>query len=89
MSAIFDPIRFAASLKEASVKPVQADAEAQALHQAMSHLATKEDLHVAIEGLQKDIDIKLAPIKTDILLMKWMLGFIFTGVAALILKAFF
>jgi hypothetical protein len=37
----------------------------------------------------KDLQIELAPIKSDTLLIKWMLGLLLAGVASLILKAFF
>jgi len=38
---------------------------------------------------KKDLQIELAPIRTDLTLMKWMLGLIVAGVAALVLKTFF
>jgi hypothetical protein len=38
---------------------------------------------------RKDLQIELAPIKADIVLIKWMLGLLLGGVAALVLKAFF
>jgi hypothetical protein len=38
---------------------------------------------------RKDLEIELAPIKADIVLIKWMLGLLLGGVAALALKAFF
>lgn len=38
---------------------------------------------------KKDLQIELAPIRTDLTLMKWMLGLIVAGVAALVLKSFF
>jgi hypothetical protein len=38
---------------------------------------------------RKDLQIELAPIKADIVRIKWMLGLLLGGVAALVLKAFF
>jgi hypothetical protein len=37
---------------------------------------------------KKDLQIELAPIRTDLTLIKWMLGLIVAGVAALVLKSF-
>ncbi|MDO8412310.1 MAG: hypothetical protein Q7S51_00825 [Gallionellaceae bacterium] len=36
-----------------------------------------------------DLQIELAPIKADLLMMKWMMGLILGGVVALVLKSFF
>lgn len=38
---------------------------------------------------KKDLQIELAPVKSDLLLLKWMIGFILGGIIALILKTFF
>ena len=38
---------------------------------------------------KKDLQIELAPLKSDLTLVKWMLGLVLGGVLALILKAFF
>jgi hypothetical protein len=35
------------------------------------------------------LDIKLAPIFTDLAILKWMLGVLLAGVLSLVLKAFF
>lgn len=37
---------------------------------------------------RKDLQIELAPLKTDLMLIKWMLGLLLGGVVALLLKAF-
>lgn len=37
----------------------------------------------------KDLQIELAPIKSDLLLLKWMIGLVLGGIVALILRAFF
>ena len=36
-----------------------------------------------------DLQVELAPIKADLLLLKWMMGLMTGGVIALILKSFF
>jgi hypothetical protein len=38
---------------------------------------------------KKDLQIELAPIKSDLLLLKWMIGLVLGGIVALILRAFF
>ncbi|HEX7415269.1 MAG TPA: DUF1640 domain-containing protein [Bacteroidia bacterium] len=43
-----------------------------------SHLATKEDL-------VKEI----SPVKADLLVVKWMMGFILAGILSLLVKTFF
>jgi len=61
----FDTLKFANRLKTAGVPPVQAEAEAEALSEVfetnLSELATN-----------KDIDVKLANLKFE--LLKWMIG---------------
>jgi len=61
----FDTLKFANRLKTAGVPSVQAEAEAEALSEVfetnLSELATN-----------KDIDIKLANMKFE--LLKWMIG---------------
>jgi hypothetical protein len=37
----------------------------------------------------KDLDIALAPIKTDLVVLKWGTGLVIAGVAAQLFKAFF
>ncbi len=76
----FDTHRFIRRLKDAGLPEAQAEAIADAFREAQgeSDLVTR-----------KDLQIELAPIKADILLIKWMLGLLLGGVAALVLKTFF
>jgi len=55
----------------------------------MEELATKGDLAALKNGLQFALQKELAPVKSDILLLKWMVGGIVAGVVALVVKAFF
>ena len=50
----------------------------RAIAEAQDELVTKNNLEIA-----------LAPLKTDNAVMKWMLGTLMAGVAALVAKAFF
>jgi len=72
----FDTLKFANQLKTAGVPANHAEAEAKALSEVfetnLGELATKEDLHHEIGGLRKDIDVKLANLKFE--LLKWLIG---------------
>jgi len=72
----FDTLKFANQLKTAGVPADHAEAEAKALSEVfetnLGELATKEDLHYEIGGLRKDIDVKLANLKFE--LLKWLIG---------------
>ena len=75
-----DTHKFVRKLKEAGFDEKQAEALTEALRSAIegSELVTR-----------KDLQIELAPIKSDLTVVKWMLGLLLGGVAALILKGFF
>jgi len=76
----FDTHKFVRRLREAGFEENQAEALTDALRFAIddSELVTR-----------KDLQIELAPIKSDLTVIKWMLGLLLGGVAALVLKSFF
>ncbi|HIJ40997.1 MAG TPA: DUF1640 domain-containing protein [Deltaproteobacteria bacterium] len=78
----FDTLKFVKQLKAAGFREDQAKALSEAFKESqgttVADLATKSDLK-ALE-LKFDGELKL---------LKWMLGFVLAGIAALILKAFF
>jgi len=78
----FDTLKFVKNLKTAGISQKQAEAFSEAFAEAQKdhqqNLATKADL--------KELELK---INGQLLLLKWMIGFILAGVASLILKAFF
>lgn len=82
----FDTLKFANKLKSAGVPEKQAEAEAEALAEALEvnlkELVTKEYLDVKFQQ-------ELAPIRTDLAVLKWMIGLMLAGVILLVLKAFF
>lgn len=87
MAAItFDTLKFANKLKSAGVPEKQAEAEAEALSEALEvnlkELVTKEYLDAKFQQ-------ELAPIRTDLAILKWMIGLMLAGVISLVLKAFF
>lgn len=86
MAIQFDTLRYVEKLRSAGIPEAQAKAEAEALAVALGEsasgiLATKED----ISGIKFD----MAEIKSELKLMKWMIGTIVAGVFSLIVKAFF
>lgn len=76
----FDTHKFIRKLEAAGLSIQQAEAIADAVKEAQGEadLVTK-----------KDLQIELAPIKSDLLLLKWMIGLMIGGIIALVLKAFF
>ncbi len=82
----FDTLKFANKLKSAGGPEKQVEAEAEALAEALEvnlkELVTKEYLDVKFQQ-------ELAPIRTDLAVLKWMIGLMLAGVISLVLKAFF
>ncbi|MCS6786538.1 MAG: hypothetical protein NZ524_05855 [Thiobacillaceae bacterium] len=79
-SLTFDTHQFVRKLRQQGFTEQQAEALAEALAEAQreAELLTR-----------KDLQIELAPIRSDIQLIKWMLGLLLAGVLALVLKTFF
>ena len=75
----FDTLKFVEKLKASGIPDEQAKAIVEAFRDAQSDT----DL------VTKDLQIELAPLKSDLLLLKWMVGLILGGIIALILKSFF
>ena len=73
----FDTLRASEQLEAAGLPPGQARAIATVFGDARADALTRQDL-----------DIALAPLKTDLLLLKWSTGLIVGGVIGLLLKAF-
>ena len=74
----FDTLQLVDKLKAAGFPPEQAEAVIRAIGAAQSELVTKADLEQA-----------LAPLRTDLTVLKWMMGVLLAGVMSLILKGFF
>ncbi len=79
-SLTFDTHQFVRKLRERGLTEQLAEALTEAIVDAQGEagLVTK-----------KDLQIELAPIRSDIKLIKWMLGLLLGGVLALVLKASF
>lgn len=76
----FDTLKFVDKLRTSGMPDTQAKAVAEAFRDASgeAELVTT-----------KDLQIELAPVKADLALVKWMLGFILAGTVALVLRTFF
>ncbi|MCF7977420.1 MAG: CCDC90 family protein [Chromatiaceae bacterium] len=72
----FDTLELVDKLKTAGFAPEQAEAVVRAIGTAQDELVTKANL-----------DQALAPIRTDLTLLKWMMGAVLAGIVSLIIKA--
>ena len=96
MSSItFDTHKIVKRLEASGIPTAQAeatvDAFAEMVDTTKDDLATKSDvgaLKSELERLEHRVDIKFGEVKAELMLMKWMMGFVFAGVISLVLKAF-
>ena len=78
----FDTLQLVDKLKAAGFPPEQAEAVIRAIGEAQEELVTKTYLDVTLEKT-------LAPIRTDLTVLKWMMGMLLAGVMSLLLKGLF
>jgi hypothetical protein len=82
----FDSLKLVQQLKQAGIKQEQAEAIVDAIAEAQNSLVTKRDLNDAF----RDFDAAaIAPIRTDLAVLKWMMGIVIAGILSLVLKTFF
>ena len=74
----FDTLELVDKLKTAGIPQEQAEAVVRVIADAQIKLVTKDDL-----------EISLSPLKTDLAVLKWMIGILIAGVMSLVLKTFF
>ena len=74
----FDTFKLADRLRSAGFNDQQAEAVLRVVSEAQDELVTK-----------KDLQLEIAPLRTDLAVLKWMTGVLLAGVLSLILKAFF
>ncbi|MDO8440823.1 MAG: DUF1640 domain-containing protein, partial [Polaromonas sp.] len=74
-SITFDSLKLSDRLKTAGFTAEQAEAVVRVIAEAQDELVTKKDLEIA-----------WAPVKADIHLLKWMMGFVLAGVVGILLK---
>ena len=77
MSGAFDTLKASERLEAAGLPPGQARAIATVFGDAQAEHLSRQDMEIA-----------LAPLKADLLLLKWSTGLIVGGIIALLLKAF-
>lgn len=78
----FDTLQLVDKLKAAGFSPEQAESVVRAIGEAQEELVTKTYLDHTLERT-------LAPLRTDLTVLKWMMGVLLAGVMSLILKGFF
>jgi len=79
MSTItFDTLELVDKLKNAGISQEQAEAVVRVIAEAQNSLVTKTDLELA-----------LSPLKTDMAVIKWMMGILIAGVMSIVIKTFF
>jgi len=74
----FGTLELVEKLKASGIPQEQAEAVVRTIAEAQTQLVIKTDL-----------DISLAPIRTDLAILKWMSGVLLAGVISLVLIAFF
>lgn len=80
----FDTLKFVKTLEANGFDSKQAEAIASAYRDA-----TNEQDLITKEGLKFELQTELAPIKTEMQVMKWMNSLVLGGIVILILKLFF
>lgn len=82
----FDTLDLVNTLKKSGISQEQAESIVDAIAIAQNDLVTKRDLKDAFRDFNETV---MAPIKTDIAILKWMMGIVIAGILSLVLKAFF
>lgn len=79
MSTItFHTLELVDKLKTAGIPQEQAEAVVRVIAETQHRLVTKDDLEIA-----------LSPLKTDLAVLKWMIGILIAGVMSIVIKTFF
>ena len=74
----FDTLQLVEQLRTAGIPQEQAEAVVRVIAKSQDNLVTQVGLEVA-----------LAPLRTDLAVLKWMIGLLLAGVMSLVIKAFF
>ena len=93
----FDTLAFVKRLKAAGFNENQAEALSEAQKDSFAEiiedrLATKKDLNemeITLKTAINRVEKNISEVKAEQNLVKWMMGFVLAGIAALILKSFF
>ena len=82
----FDTLDLVNTLKKSGISQEQAESIVDAIAVAQNDLVTKRDLKDAFRDFNETV---MSPIKTDIAILKWMMGIVIAGILSLVLKTFF
>ena len=74
----FDTLQLVEQLRTAGIPQEQAEAVVRVIAKSQDSLVTQIGLEIA-----------LAPLRTDLAVLKWMMGLLLAGVMSLVLKTFF
>ena len=78
----FDSLKISDKLKASGFTAEQAEAVVRVIAETQDELATKKDLDVALAPLKTD----LAVLRAEVTQIKWMLGFVIGGLIAVLAK---
>ena len=78
----FDSLRISDKLRTAGFTAEQAESVVRVIAEAQDELVSKKDLDAALAPLKTD----LAVLKTEVSQIKWMLGFVIGGIIAVLAK---
>ena len=78
-------------MKESGFDEKQAEAVSDAFREAQSETEplTKKDLQIEIASLRTDVKMENASIRSDLLIIKWMMGLVFAAEVMPFLAKFF
>ena len=77
----FDTLHLVDKLRAAAISQDQAEAFIRVVAEAQDELVTKD-------YLKSSLDDAINPIKTDLAVLKWMMGIIIAGVMSIVIKIF-
>jgi hypothetical protein len=83
MSTItFDTLQLVEQLRTAGIPQEQAEAVVRVIAKSQGSLVTSDHFDAKL-------DSALAPLRTDLVVLKWMMGLMIAGVMSLVLRTFF
>jgi len=87
----FDTVKSVDALEAAKMSREQARAIVELVRSShdAADVATKGDLSLLQKDLKNDVELLRTEMKGELTLLKWMLGVLITGVAGLLVRAFF
>jgi len=91
MAITLDTLKFLDDLEKAQVPHEQARAIVQVVRESheSADVATKGDLALVHRELDAKIDLVRSDLRSEIVLLRWMLGVTLAGVGAIFAKLFF